>query len=99
MNHSLQKTSVAMTAIVVVALGIIVVGSTAVNAFLMITPVYAQLDISDQIIGGEEIPELEIPDSDDIREKIGEKITSQLPRLPEQASLLPIVRPPPALAI
>jgi hypothetical protein len=62
---------------------------------IVVKPAYAQLDdISEQIVGGEEIP-----DSDDIREKIGEKITSQLPRLPEQASLLPIVRPPPALAI
>jgi hypothetical protein len=42
MNHHLSQTSVAITAIVVVAL-IIVVGSTAVNAFLMMTaiPAYA----------------------------------------------------------
>jgi hypothetical protein len=80
MNHSSQKTSVAMTAIAVVALGI-VVGSTAVNAFLMITPAYAQLDdISGEQIIGEEI---EIPDSDDISKQVQE-ISQSLPTLPQQ---------------
>jgi hypothetical protein len=94
MNYSSQKTSVAMTAIVV-ALGT-VVGSTAVNAFLMITPAYAELDdISrEQIVG-----EIEIPDSDDIKEKAREIIASQpVPTLPELGTALIGARGPPVLA-
>jgi hypothetical protein len=93
MNYSSQKTSVAMTAIVV-ALGT-VVGSTAVNAFLMITPAYAELDdISrEQIVG-----EIEIPDSDAIREKVDEVTSQSVPRLAELGTALIGVRGPPALA-
>jgi hypothetical protein len=64
-------------------------------AIPIVKAAYAQLDdISDQIIG-----EIEIPDSDDIREKVGEITSSQsLPRLAEQATALFGARPPPAFA-
>jgi hypothetical protein len=94
MNHSAPQTSVAITAIVV-ALGI-VVGSTALNPFLMITPAYAQLD---NISGEQTIGEIEIPDSDAIREKVGEITSSQsVPRLAELGSALLPFRSPPAFA-
>jgi hypothetical protein len=63
---------------------------------IVVKPAYAELlDISrEQIVG-----EIEIPESDDIREKVGEITTSQfLPTLPEQATLLFGPRGPPALA-
>jgi hypothetical protein len=65
---------------------------------IVVKPAYAQLDddISrEQIVGGE----IEVPDSDDIREKVEEITSSQsLPSLPEQATGLFNLRPPPAFA-
>jgi hypothetical protein len=91
-----MKTSSSRTMVVVVfallaATTIITVVGTAIP---IVKPAYAQLDISEQIIG-----EIEIPESDDIRQKVGEITTSQfLPTLPEQATALIHFRPPPALA-
>jgi hypothetical protein len=60
---------------------------------IVVKPAYAQLDIGDQIVG-----EIEVPDSDAIREKV-EEITSQsVPRLAELGTLLPNPRSPPAFA-
>jgi hypothetical protein len=77
---------------------IVTVGMAAVvvPASSIVKPAYAQLDddISDQIIGGEEIPEV-----DDIREKVEEITSSQsLPRLAELGSALGLPRGPPAFA-
>jgi hypothetical protein len=61
-------------------------------AIPIVKPAYAQLDdIS-------EIGEIEIPDSDDIREKVKEVTNQSAPRLAELASLLPAGRSPPAFA-
>jgi hypothetical protein len=90
------KTSSNSRRVVVIALlaatTIVTVGMAVVVPASIVKPAYAELDISEQIIGEE------IPESDAIREKVGE-ITSQfLPTLPEQATLLFVPRPPPALA-
>jgi len=59
---------------------------------IVVKPAYAQLDDISEQIG-------EIPESDDIREKAREIIASQpVPTLPEQGTLLPLFRPPPAFA-
>jgi len=67
-------------------------------AIPIVKPAYAQLD---DIISGEQIVvgEEEIPELDDIREKVEELTSSQsVPRLPEQATGLFNLRPPPAFA-
>jgi hypothetical protein len=78
---------------------IVTVGIAVLPASSIVKPAYAQLDddISrEQVVGGEEI---EIPDSDDIKEEVGEITSSQsVPTLPEQATLLGPLRIPPALA-
>jgi hypothetical protein len=81
------STRVVVIALLLAATTIVTVVGMAIP--IVVKPAYAQLDIGDQI--GEEIPE-----SDAIRKKV-EEITSQsLPTLPEQASLTPLFRPPPA---
>jgi hypothetical protein len=87
--------------IVVIALlaatTIVTIGMTAVvvPASSIVKPAYAQLDdISDQIIG----EEIEIPQLDDISEKVEELTSQWLPTLPEQATLTPLLRSPPAFA-
>jgi hypothetical protein len=77
---------------VVVALVAVTTIVTIGMAIPIVKPAYAQLDdIS-------EIGEIEIPDSDAIREKVEEVTSQSVPRLAEQASALGLVRPPPALA-
>jgi len=61
---------------------------------IVVKPAYAQLD---DISGEQIVGEIEIPEVDDIKEKVEEITTSQsLPRLAEQASLLFAPRAPPA---
>jgi hypothetical protein len=91
---------VVIVALLAVTTIVTVVGMTAVvvPASSIVKPAYAQLDdiSGEQITVGEEI---EIPDSDAIREKAREIIASQsVPTLPELGTLLPLFRPPPALA-
>jgi hypothetical protein len=60
---------------------IVTVGIAVVPASSIIKPAYAQLD---DISGEQIVGEIEIPDSDDIREKVGEITSSQpVPRLAE----------------
>jgi hypothetical protein len=78
---------------------IVTIGMTAVvvpASSIVVKPAYAQLDdISREQIGGE----IEIPDSDAIREKVGEITSSQsVPRLAELGTLLGPLRSPPAFA-
>jgi hypothetical protein len=92
---SRKRRVIVIAALLTAATTIVTVGmAVVVPASSIVKPVYAELDISEQIGGEEEIPEL-----DDISEKVGEITTSQsLPTLPEQASLTPIFRSPPAFA-
>jgi hypothetical protein len=89
-----MKTSSSRTMVVIVALlaatTIVTVGMAIP---IVVKPAYAQLDdIS-------EIGEIEIPDSDDISEKVEEITSSQsLPRLAELGSAIPLPRSPPAFA-
>jgi hypothetical protein len=80
---------------ILAAFATIVVTVVGIAIPIVVKPAYAQLDdiSGEQIVGEEEIPEL-----DDIREKV-EQLTSQsVPRLAEQASLTPLLRSPPACA-
>jgi hypothetical protein len=95
-----MKTSSRRTVVVVALLAAATTIVTVVGMALpiVVKPAYAQLDdiSGEQITVGEEI---EIPDSDAIREKAREIIASQsVPTLPELGTLLPLFRPPPALA-
>jgi hypothetical protein len=85
-----KKTSSSRRIVIALLLATTIV--TVGIAIPIVKPAYAQLDdIS-------EIGEIEIPDSDAIREKV-EEITSQsVPRLAELGSALIIHRPPPAFA-
>jgi hypothetical protein len=80
----------ATTIVTVVGMAVVVPASSIVK------PAYAQLDniSGEQIVGGGE----EIPDSDDIREKVGEITSQSVPRLAELGTLFFGTRPPPALA-
>jgi hypothetical protein len=91
-----MKTSSSRRIVIVIALlaTIVTVGIAVVPASSIVKPAYAQLDISEQIVG----EEIEIPDSDAIREKVGELTSQNVPRLAELGSLLVNPRPPPAFA-
>jgi hypothetical protein len=91
------KTSSNRRRIVVIAL---LAATTIVTVVGMtiptVKPAYAQLD---DISGEQIVGEIEVPDSDDIREKVGEITSSQnVPRLAELGTLLLPFRGPPALA-
>jgi hypothetical protein len=62
---------------------------------IVVKPVYAQLD---DISGEQIVGEIEIPDSDAIREKVDEITSQSVPRLTEQGTLLFHPRAPPAFA-
>jgi hypothetical protein len=90
-----MKTSSRRTVVVVALLAAATTIVTVVGMALpiVVKPAYAQLDIN------ERVGEIEIPDSDTIRERVEEITSSQpVPTLPEQAS--PLGRPwiPPAFA-
>jgi hypothetical protein len=91
------KTSSRRVVIVLLLAATTIVTVVGMAIPIVVKPAYAQLDdISGEQIVGEEI---EIPDSDDIKEKAGEITSSQpVPRLAEQASATPRVWIPPALA-
>jgi hypothetical protein len=84
------KTSSRRIVITLLAATMITVGI----AIPIVKPAYAQLDIN------ERVGEIEIPDSDDIKEKAREIIASQpVPTLPELGTALGLgPRSPPALA-
>jgi len=90
---------VVIVALLAVTTIVTVVGMTAVvvPASSIVKPAYAQLDdiSGEQIIGEEEIPE-----SDDIRERVEEITSSQpVPRLAELGTaIIYNIRPPPAFA-
>jgi hypothetical protein len=83
---------IALLAATVVTVTMAVVPASSI----VVKPAYAQLDdISrEQIVG-----EIEVPDSDDIKEKAREIIASQpVPTLPELGTALGLPRSPPAYA-
>ena len=89
------KTSSRRVVVVIALLAATTIVTVVGMAIPIVKPAYAQLDISrEQIVG-----EIEIPDSDDIKEKVGEITSSQsVPRLAEQATALFGARSPPAFA-
>jgi hypothetical protein len=82
-------------AVVIIALLAATTIVTVSIAIPIVKPAYAQLDDINEQVAGEEIPEL-----DDIREKVEEEITSSqsLPRLAELGIALFGARGPPAFA-
>jgi hypothetical protein len=88
------KTSSRRVVVVIALLAATTIVTVVGMAIPIVKPAYAQLDISrEQIVG-----EIEIPESDDIREKVEETASQSVPRLAELGSLLFNPRPPPALA-
>jgi hypothetical protein len=93
-NSSRRVVVVVIVALLIAATTIVTVVGMAIP--IVVKPAYAQLDdISrEQIVG-----EIEIPDSDDIKEKAREIIASQaVPTLPELGTALIGARGPPVLA-
>jgi hypothetical protein len=90
-----MKTSSSTSVIVVIALLLAVTTIVTVVGMaipIVVKPAYAQLDDISEQIG-------EIPDSDAIRERAEEIISSQpVPRLPELGTILAGPRIPPAFA-
>jgi hypothetical protein len=81
---------------ILAAFATIVVTVVGIAIPIVVKPAYAQLD---DISGEQIVGEIEIPDSDAIRERVEEITSSQsLPTLPEQATALPNFRSRPALA-
>jgi hypothetical protein len=92
------KTSSNRRIVIALLAATVVTVTMAVVPVSVVKPAYAQLD---DIISGEQIvgEEIEIPDSDAIREKVEEITSSQsVPRLAELGIILLGGRPPPALA-
>jgi hypothetical protein len=90
-SSSRRVVVIALLAATIVTVGVAVVPASIVK------PAYAQFDdiSGEQIVGGE----IEIPDSDDISEKVEEITSSQsVPRLAELGSAIPLPRSPPAFA-